>query len=107
MKRGFRGTPFFMSPEMILHDKFCLKSDIYALGLIYNFLMFGDEIHNEYVECNKNVGLDVKKCNDIETLKKLFKNMLQEEEGEKFSWKKELCDAIQKDAFQGITVVIY
>lgn len=35
------GTPFYMAPQILLHEKYTSKCDIWSLGIIYYQLLFG------------------------------------------------------------------
>ena len=35
------GTPLFMAPETLLHNKYTYKTDLWALGVVFYQMIFG------------------------------------------------------------------
>jgi NIMA (never in mitosis gene a)-related kinase 2 len=43
---SFRGTPYYMAPEMLQNKKYSQASDVWALGLVFLELTLKKRIHH-------------------------------------------------------------
>jgi len=97
MLKTLVGTPLYMSPQILKHETYTTKCDIWSLGLIYYEMLFGKTpwpAHSQY-ELVKNItGMSLKFPYNIqitETSKNFLKQCLEIEEENRISWE-ELLD---------------
>jgi serine/threonine protein kinase len=85
------GTIYFTSPEVLKQDKYNNKVDVWSLGIILFFLVYGrvpfDDSSNNVEEimmkiCNENVKLSDKKISD--KLKRLILGCLEKDYNKRF-----------------------
>lgn len=86
------GTPLYMSPQILAHESYTTKSDVWSMGLIYYEMLFGRtpwpaRNQNELVENIKKMPIKFPFDTKISDISKEFiKSCLQYDEKNRFGW---------------------
>ena len=99
------GTPLYMSPQILKHEAYTSKSDIWSIGIIYFEMIFGktpwDSIsNNDLLKKILNDPIEFTAGINISDLSRNFiEGCLKIEENERFSWGEVYSHEVFEDCF--------